>query len=1234
MLNILFITSFLWPPQYSDADISNLDGNFREIATVIESIRKSIIQLINSSLTSIDDDDLMKEFVSKYNEKYSPNEFSKIQLVHGTSKKLIDMYNMRKALMQLNPSMTTKELDAVLNSLDCNGDSVISGKEFKEWLLLMKQIHKNDKHVDYLKSITQMFFNGSVAEMFAAFVTDSGNDKNIIYKENFINSITLLDRNITKQNLVDLANHLVSNDKVTITFNNITDFLGTSENFNMNIIDGNNDQSDNKVESNTNTNEGSAVSVDTRSVTTDDSKLLEPLTTSPTADSKRIQSSANINNNQVVLKSLSSDKEERSPTGKKQSKNIQSLAPLTRPQQSPITGEPKKQSIITNSDKIDTQESMTPPHRGLLAIQKSDQQYLEEEPIDINSGVAYSTTKDFNESFNMTSSTAGQSVQSNELDDPIHAELLKQIWQNSQDYNLPPPNLSGTFDQLNSSSLSLTNKSIFDKSIPFEEQETNSYIGSSKAVGLKPKDLLQLGFSKHLGKWRGHPYDNWSCCNTSELSCPIDKIPKNKIVKIVTREADPSDANPIFQSKAVRGNPKYVDIKSPRSNINNSTTSLSSFELTRTIPEGKEVNISEYKPAKDPEHRPTISIQQSTRSHYTDSYSNTIEIANQNISPPKEKHQLQQSNMGIQQSEKGIQCNSISTGDQIEALENEIDRLRQLNKPPDSIEASMQTDNTLYDNILYQSKRAMLDNLTMYFKNKGNKKVAKKRPFVVRSVCNCAVNLCNCKPLIMPKQNDPLLKVYSSISIQTDVVMTNKSTQSETEEKATMVDRSNQYESSAVSAGMQTSNVTFEVSVQTQLKVDDQGSQYENFGCDQMSQTEKTEKKEIFIEEKRPPFVVKHVCSCAVKGSEVCWGCSHKQLKLEDIPFKKEIILKKSEVSNREPIHIEYDIPSHPSQSINHLSTQTTNSLKIGMNKASFRDSTTQMDYPVDEVEDVKVPESISDKVIKQNKIKKDSKKVKKKSSVVSKKKENPEKVILYCNCRSKGLDKCWNCGQKGRPNFVVKHPCPCGIKGSHTVCKPSQKVKSDSDQYVLFGKAVTSPPVSRKSKIIPNAQVKKGIESDGDNMCFIKVSGRGRGEGDLFMQINQSSEGILSRRKSNPISINTDSDNHWSTKVQPPPRKLSPSHNRKETITRVLPLFRSINNSIDDQVSQPGTHAISIISSSLSIITSASPPVSPYQSMISDLQHDFRGKVNTNVKKRTTLGKFNNLIYPFNELS
>lgn len=44
---------------------------------------------------------------------------------------------------------------------------------------------------------------------------------------------------------------------------------------------------------------------------------------------------------------------------------------------------------------------------------------------------------------------------------------------------------------------------------------------SHGAVGYSAQQLVEFGYLKHTGRWRGFPYDSWSCCGSSDVVCPL-----------------------------------------------------------------------------------------------------------------------------------------------------------------------------------------------------------------------------------------------------------------------------------------------------------------------------------------------------------------------------------------------------------------------------------------------------------------------------------------------------------------------------------------------------------------------------------------------------------------------------------------------------------------------------------------------------------------------------------------
>jgi hypothetical protein len=64
--------------------------------------------------------------------------------------------------------------------------------------------------------------------------------------------------------------------------------------------------------------------------------------------------------------------------------------------------------------------------------------------------------------------------------------------------------------------LNSTNNSGLDRSDEFMPGTSSP----RKTVGMVAGEVLALGYAEHAGRWRGFPYDTWSCCDTSELHCP------------------------------------------------------------------------------------------------------------------------------------------------------------------------------------------------------------------------------------------------------------------------------------------------------------------------------------------------------------------------------------------------------------------------------------------------------------------------------------------------------------------------------------------------------------------------------------------------------------------------------------------------------------------------------------------------------------------------------------------
>lgn len=127
------LAEFLWPRVESQ----------REIGLVIEVVREALIsttgkKIISRALknnTDKDDDALLQAFAHKTN----------AVLVRG---RLIDVRQLKRALHNLMGTslgeLSDYEIDMLAHSMDANNDSVVSAREFKNWLFLQKGYFRAD----------------------------------------------------------------------------------------------------------------------------------------------------------------------------------------------------------------------------------------------------------------------------------------------------------------------------------------------------------------------------------------------------------------------------------------------------------------------------------------------------------------------------------------------------------------------------------------------------------------------------------------------------------------------------------------------------------------------------------------------------------------------------------------------------------------------------------------------------------------------------------------------------------------------------------------------------------------------------------------------------------------------------------------------------------------------------------------------------------------------------------
>eukprot|EP01039_Chlorochromonas_danica_P006652 gene6652-7352_t len=221
-----------------------------------------------------------------------------------------------------------------------------------------------------------------------------------------------------------------------------------------------------------------------------------------------------------------------------------------------------------------------------------------------------------------------------------------------------------------------------------------------QAVGLSTSQMVEFGYLKHTGRWRGFPYDSWSCCNTANFVCPNNiKFLSNK--QAVTTEA--------FIT-SIRLSPKKVSPKKMTTqqinalNASNEEKMLQLAKTTTTVKfkVKKNANISSQTKSQafvTPSSKMTTSssslhtiVDQPTAE--TKSGSNTVEshvpftvaaeeiIPNNTLSSSKEDKAVQSdgdilSQQMEQRMSTMINAASSSYQQALQSLRNELDEVRQ-----------------------------------------------------------------------------------------------------------------------------------------------------------------------------------------------------------------------------------------------------------------------------------------------------------------------------------------------------------------------------------------------------------------------------------------------------------------------------------------------------------------------------------------------------------------------------
>jgi hypothetical protein len=127
---------------------------------------------------------------------------------------------------------------------------------------------------------------------------------------------------------------------------------------------------------------------------------------------------------------------------------------------------------------------------------------------------------------------------------PLQRSLLLRQSQQSEESCYSTSNSTTT--RLNNNNSKSSNSSTlkefsqsttFSSTFPSSSSSSSSKLSTTRdkpkygALGYTANQLAEFGYAKHAGRWRGFPYDSYSCCNTSQFVCP--KAPKEKKKKVV-----------------------------------------------------------------------------------------------------------------------------------------------------------------------------------------------------------------------------------------------------------------------------------------------------------------------------------------------------------------------------------------------------------------------------------------------------------------------------------------------------------------------------------------------------------------------------------------------------------------------------------------------------------------------------------------------------------------------------
>jgi Ca2+-binding EF-hand superfamily protein len=210
------LETFLFPPHMGAAGAEGQagGGDVREIGVVIDFTRTAVRYHVSSAAAMGSDEAILAEFAK----------LAKTTLKRG----MLDTQLVKKAFLNIKipefgRCLTKPEADALVASIDCNDDGVVSANEFKHWLFPANKQGDQENTAQYLRKILNDYYEGDVWAMYRAFC----NGSEAMYKNDFVIVLKALDSSVSRHEALAMANKIAGADKA-ITMANLQTAMGIS----------------------------------------------------------------------------------------------------------------------------------------------------------------------------------------------------------------------------------------------------------------------------------------------------------------------------------------------------------------------------------------------------------------------------------------------------------------------------------------------------------------------------------------------------------------------------------------------------------------------------------------------------------------------------------------------------------------------------------------------------------------------------------------------------------------------------------------------------------------------------------------------------------------------------------------------------------------------------------------------------------------------------------------------